>query len=167
MSTKQSINFCMICGHRMHTREAFGRARPVCPQCGHIHFQEPKVAAAVLVQRDGEVLLVRRVNVPEKGKWTIPAGFVDAGEDPASAAVRECFEETGLQVSITELLDVISGREHSRGADIIILYRAEIEGGSLAASDDADEVGFFAPDAMPPIAFEATRRALGYFLQDH
>lgn len=166
MSDTQSINFCVICGHRMQTHEAFGQERPVCPQCGHIHFQEPKVVAAVLVQHDGKVLLVRRVNTPEQGKWTLPAGFVDAGEDPATAAVRECFEETGLQVRVTELLDVIAGREHPRGADIVILYRATIEGGSLAASDDADEVDFFSPAALPSIAFEATRSALRHLRQD-
>jgi len=55
------------------------------------------VAVAVLIERDGKVLLVRRANTPQKGMWTLPAGFVDAGEDPAQAAERECLEETGLK----------------------------------------------------------------------
>ena len=66
---------------------------------------------AVLVEDDGQVLLVRRANEPQRGLWTLPAGFVDAGEDPVLAAERECLEETGLRVKITGLLDVIFGLE--------------------------------------------------------
>jgi ADP-ribose pyrophosphatase YjhB (NUDIX family) len=132
----------------------------VCPSCGRIHFRDPKVAAAVLLERDGKVLLVRRANVPEQGKWSLPAGFVDDGEDPALAAERECLEETGLRVKVTGLMDVIFGKEHRRGASIVIVYRAEVEGGSLAPKDDADLAGFFGPEELPPLAFEATRQVL-------
>ena len=57
----------------------------------------PKVAAGVVLIDADRVLLVRRVNEPYRGRWTLPAGFVDAGEDPRRAAERECLEETGLQ----------------------------------------------------------------------
>jgi 8-oxo-dGTP diphosphatase len=85
---------------------------------------------------------------------------VDAFEDPARAAERECLEETGLVVKVTSLLDVIAGREHPRGADMVIVYCAEMQGGELKAGDDADEAGFFALEQLPPLAFEATRRVL-------
>lgn len=138
----------------------FGRKRPVCPQCGHIHFQDPKVAAAAVVINRGRILLVRRVNVPFQGMWTLPAGFVDADEDPAVAAARECEEETGLKVTISGLVDVIYGKEHPRGASIVIIYQAVATGGDLAAHDDADACAFFGPDELPPLAFEATRRVI-------
>ena len=128
------------------------RVDPIC---------DPKVAAAVRVVDDtGRVLLTRRVNPPHQGSWTLPAGFVNAGEDPARAAARECLEETGLVVEITGLLDVIAGKEHDRGADFIIVYSARVTGGRLQAGDDADRAAFFDPNALPPLAFEATRRAL-------
>jgi ADP-ribose pyrophosphatase YjhB (NUDIX family) len=128
--------------------------------CGSVHFLEPKVAAAVLIEREGNVLLVRRAMAPNKGKWSLPAGFVDADEDPQVAAVRECLEETGFHIRITGLVDVISGREHSRGANIIIVYEAEIEGGELSPRDDADDARFFPPDSLPGLAFQATHRAI-------
>jgi len=155
-----AIRFCVLCGAPMQMQERFGRLRPVCTSCGHIHFQEPKVAAAVLVEREGMILLVRRVNEPQRGKWSLPAGFIDAGEDPKEAAVREVFEETGLQVRITDLLDVTGGREYSNGADIVILYTGEIEGGELAAADDADAAAFFAYEALPAMAFRSTQKAI-------
>ncbi len=157
---RAEINFCPRCGAAVEQKEAFGRVRPVCPQCGWIHFADPKVAAAVLVERDGRVLLVRRANAPFRGLWTLPAGFVDAEEDPAEAAARECFEETGLSVRVTRVLDVIAGREHPRGADFVIVYRAEATGGEIFARDDADAADWFPREALPPLAFEATRAVL-------
>lgn len=141
-------------------RFLFGAERAVCPDCGWIHFADPKVAAAVLVLADELVLLDRRINEPQRGMWSLPAGFVDAYEDPARAAERECLEETGLVVHVTGLLDVIAGREHPRGADILIVYTAEVLSGTLQPNDDADDAGFFPLDQLPPLAFESTRRLL-------
>jgi 8-oxo-dGTP diphosphatase len=160
MTSWEAFDFCPACGSPLGRREAFGRERPVCAACGRIHFFDPKVAAAVLVEDDGRVLLVRRAVTPERGLWTLPAGFVDADEDPAAAAVRECREETGLDVRLTGLVDVIAGREHRRGASIVIVYRGQPISGTLAAGDDVDAVGYFLPEELPPLAFEATRKAL-------
>ena len=79
-----------------------------------------------MIYDDSKILLVRRVNTPRKGFWTLPVGFVDAGEAPSSAAERECEEETGLQIRVVELLDVFFGQEHTRGAHIMIIYKGEI-----------------------------------------
>lgn len=124
---------------------------------------DPKVAAAVLIEKDGRVLLVRRVNEPFRGLWTLPAGFINGGEDPAEAATRECLEETGLRVRVTRVLEIISGREHPRGADFIIVYQAEPLGGELNPDDDADAVEWFARDQLPPLAFRATKKVLQSF----
>lgn len=143
------------------SRQLFGKPRAACPACGWIHFEDPKVAATVLVEQDGQVLLVQRVNEPGVGLWTLPAGFIDAREDPARAAERECLEETGLVVAVTRLLGIVPGREHPNGADMVIAYRAHITGGSLHASDDAGAAAFFPRAALPPLAFRATRVVLG------
>jgi ADP-ribose pyrophosphatase YjhB (NUDIX family) len=105
-------------------------------------------------------LLVRRSIEPQQGGWSLPAGFVDAGEDVRLAAQREALEETGLQVETTELLDVFSGREHPAGADIVLVFLARPLGGDLRPGDDAEDVAFFGPDELPELAFEATRRSL-------
>ena len=157
------FNFCPRCGTRVDQKELYGKIRPVCPECGWIHFVDPKVAAAVLIEQDGRVLLVRRVNEPFRGLWTLPAGFINGGEDPAEAAARECLEETGLRVRINRVLDIISGREHPRGADFIIVYQAEVLGGELKPDDDADAVEWFARESLPPLAFRATQKVLESF----
>jgi ADP-ribose pyrophosphatase YjhB (NUDIX family) len=153
------LNYCPRCGHALEERNAFERVRRFCPACDRIVFREHKVAAGVIVERDGEVLLVRRRLNPRRGLWSFPAGFVDFDETPAEAAVRECREETGLEVEIVDLLDVIAGAGHGE-ADIVIVYRARWVGGRLKAADDVDRVAFFAPEDLPPLAFRATREAI-------
>lgn len=157
------FKFCPRCGSSVLHEERFGQVRPVCPQCGWIHFVDPKVAAAVLIVQNGRVLLVRRVNEPFRGLWTLPAGFVNGGEDPAEAAERECLEETGLSVRVTRVFDIVSGREHSRGADFVIVYQAEVLGGEMKPDDDADAVEWFDKSNLPPLAFRATQKVLQSF----
>ena len=162
MSAKpyEEIKYCLRCAFPLELQEKFGAIRPTCPACGWVYFADPKVAVAALVEDNGLVLLVRRVNDPQKGFWTLPAGFIDAGEDPQLALIRECQEETGLQVRITSLVDVIAGQEHPRGANILIVYRASVTGGELQAADDVDMAAYFSPDSLPPLAFSTTRRIL-------
>lgn len=173
MSQAPKLNYCPRCGHALEDREAFGRVRRFCPACDRVIFRDLKVAAGVLIEREGDILLVRRRMRPNQGTWTFPAGFVEFDEDPADTATRECREETGLEVEITSLFDVIAGREHEHGADIVIIYRARLLGGELRAADDVDGVAFFAPgkdgDKLPPLAFHATQVALEkwYNLANH
>lgn len=161
--TDSDFNYCPRCGSAVNHEERFGRVRPVCLQCGWIHFVDPKVAAAVLIEQDGRVLLVRRANEPFRGLWTLPAGFIDGGENPAEAAARECLEETGLDVRVTRVLDIISGKEHPRGADFIIVYQAEVIDGELKPDDDADAVEWFTRGNLPVLAFRATQKVLESF----
>lgn len=160
MARENQIKFCPRCGTAVEYEDHFGKIRPVCPHCGWMYFADPKVAAAVLIEQDGRVLLVRRTNEPFRGLWTLPAGFVDAGEDPARAAERECLEETGLTVRVTRVIDVVAGREHPRGADFVIVYGARVLSGALSPSDDADAAEWFLPSELPPLAFRTTQVVL-------
>lgn len=154
------VNFCPRCGTGLIQMQRLGRLRPTCPNCEWIFFPDPKVAVAVLITDKESVLMVRRSNNPQQGLWTLPAGFVDAGEDPRLAAERECLEETGLFVRVTDLVDVLSGQEHERGADILIVYQGEIISGELTPGDDADQVAFFHLRQLPPLAFKSTNQIL-------
>jgi ADP-ribose pyrophosphatase YjhB (NUDIX family) len=161
MAKPLEMNFCPRCAHALEDRFAYGRTRRVCPECGFIFFRDPKVAAGVLVERDGKVLLVKRGVDPNKGDWAFPAGFVEIDEGPIQGALRELTEETGFIGKITGLLGAFHNRSDPRGPIVIILYRAQIVGGELHPADDAEEVKFFARDELPKnIAFASTRRAL-------
>ncbi|MCB9007924.1 MAG: NUDIX hydrolase [Ardenticatenaceae bacterium] len=144
----------------METRPVGDKLRRVCPSCGFIHFTDPKVGVGVFVVHEGKILLVRRTMHPEIGKWSIPAGFLDAGENPEETAVREALEETNLHVAIEELVGVFHNPPAQGGASIFIMYQARLLGGTLQAGDDADAAAFFAPDNLPEIAFASTLAAI-------
>jgi 8-oxo-dGTP diphosphatase len=162
----EDVRYCIRCGNLLVEEERSGRLRPVCPVCDWIYFADPKVAAAALIEREGQILMGRRANDPRRGLWTLPAGFIDAGEDPEQAIVRECFEETGLKVRILGLLDVLYGQEHPRGAHILIAYQVEILSGELQPGDDIDQLGFFSPQDLPPLAFATTGKIIGRLNRD-
>lgn len=149
-----------MCASPLEIREQMGEKRPTCPACGWVHYEDPKVAAGVLAVKGQKILLVRRTMDPFIGKWSIPAGFVNAFEDPARAAVRECREETGLVAEVEGLFEMLTGREHPRGADIFLVYRVNILSGELRAADDADGADWFALDRLPELAFESTRKII-------
>jgi len=136
------------------------RPRRVCPACGYVHFTDPKVGVGVLVVEGDRVLLVRRGVAPERGKWSLPAGFLDQGEDPRATAAREALEEVGLTVAVEELLDVFHNPPGRGGASIFILYRARRLAGEPTPGDDADDARFFSLDALPELAFASTRAAI-------
>lgn len=146
----------------METRQVGDKKRRVCPECEFIHFTDPKVGVGVLVLQGDKVLLVKRKMTPERGKWSIPAGFLDYGEDPIVTAEREVLEETNLNVKIYDLLDVYFNHDalEKGGASIFILYKARLKGGKLKAGDDAAAAGFFGPEELPELAFSSTRDAI-------
>ncbi|MBX3054983.1 MAG: NUDIX hydrolase [Anaerolineae bacterium] len=160
-SAPDNVRFCTRCGAAMQAKLVGDKMRKVCPQCGFIHFTDPKVGVGVLVVNEaGEVLLVRRTMRPEIGRWSLPAGYLDQGEEPTVTAVREVQEETGLHVTIEGLLDVYHNPPEQGGASIFILYRGRVVGGELKAGDDADAAAFFRLDALPDVAFASTQAAI-------
>ena len=144
--------FCTACAAPLDTS---GR-HPVCTGCGRTHFRDPKVGVGVVVHDDhGRLLLVQRSVGPGKGRWALPAGFVDADEDPRVAAAREAREETGLEVVVGAVVDVYPTPGRG-GASFFLAFEATVVSGTLAAADDALDAGFFGPDELPELAFPST-----------
>ena len=150
--------FCTACAAPL---EHSGH-HPVCTGCGRTHHRDPKVGVGVVAVQDGRLLLVRRGVEPGKGRWALPAGYVDADEDPRAAAAREAREETGLVVEVGRVVDVYASAVTGghRGASFFLAFEATVVGGELAAADDALDAGFFGPDELPELAFESTRDAV-------
>lgn len=152
--------FCAACGAPVV--DEGGRFR--CERCGRRSYLNSKAAAGGLVVRDGRVLLVRRKFEPFKDWWDIPGGFLETGEHPNDAVVREVREETGLEVRPTELVGIYMDK-YGDGPDaddtMNLYYVAEIVGGAEQPGDDAVELGWFRPDALPEnVAFETGRAVL-------
>jgi ADP-ribose pyrophosphatase YjhB (NUDIX family) len=163
---ERPYSHCPMCGGDLELRSIKAREpdRLVCGRCGFIFYQDPKVAVGTLITDEhGHIVLVRRAIEPGYGKWVIPGGFVDRGEEVTKAAMREAREEAGLDVRLERLINVYS---YPGRAPVIIMYLASIVSGCLECDDEGIEARFFHPDEIPwdELAFQATRDALTEFL---
>lgn len=150
----------------METAEVAGRVRQVCPACGFVLYRNPVPAAGVLVEMQGGIVLIQRGQPPFVGWWALPAGYIEADESVEEAAVRECREETGLDVELLELFGVYSFPEGPVHPGLVIFYRARPVDGELRAGDDAQDVAIFAPDGLPEqVAFRTHREVLARWVR--
>jgi ADP-ribose pyrophosphatase YjhB (NUDIX family) len=145
----------------MELRQVEGRDVPHCPRCGFIAWRNPLVATMVVVETPGGLVLGRRAIEPGLGLWCLPGGFVNEDEPPLEAAARECAEEILAKVEIGSLLDVYHiTRGDGRGM-IGVAYTGRLaEGQSPAAGTEMLEIGLFAADNLPELAFESHRKAI-------
>lgn len=154
--------YCPMCATELVDVARAGSLRKGCPACDWIHFRDPGVGAAVLVRDDqGRVLLVKRgPSSTMPGRWCIPAGFVDYGEEVREAARRELEEETGLIAQVGDVVFVRSNFHDPAKLTVGIWFEGTVVGGELAAGDDAVDVGWFSLDALPDLAFPTDEELL-------
>lgn len=126
---------------------------------GHDLLLLPGVSAVVR-NDDGQILLARR---SDTGRWSLPAGVIDPGEQPADAIVREVLEETGVHVEIERVGGVgthpVVYPNGDRCEYLNVWFRCRAVGGSPEGYDDESlEVGWFHPDDLPELDGWATLR---------
>ncbi len=137
---------------------------PTCPACGFVAYNDPKVAAGVIIEHTGRIALLQRAGEPARGRWTFPGGYVDRGEPVPVAAAREAREEVGLQVRVGALVGVYS----SQGDPVVlIVYRGEVAGGQFRPGPEAEQVGWLLPGELPweELAFPSTVAAFTDYLK--
>ena len=153
----QQDRFCPSCGGTLEARVAHGAERPVCAACGRVIFYDPKLAATTVVESGGRVLFVRRLTQPGYGLWSLPGGYVDRGEVVEQAAAREVLEETGLRVEITGLVGLFAESGHPV---VVAAYHCHSVRGDAAPGPEVSQLGYFALDSLPPLAFDRDREIL-------
>jgi mutator protein MutT len=157
-----TARYCVVCGHALIERmvPTEGRRRLQCESCGHIHYVNPRVVTAIIIEHGGRVLLQQRAIEPGRGLWTFPGGFLEMGETPEEGAIRETKEEVGLDVDIASLHGVYA---RPNVGITLIVFRGTSESDAASVGDfESMAVEWFAPEAIPwpELAFETTERAL-------
>lgn len=104
----------------------------------------PIVGVGAIVMRDGHLLLIKRLNEPSAGKWTIPGGMVELGEGLEDAVRREIGEECGIRISIQGLAGIVErvipdDQDRIQYHYIIVDYLAHHLKGNLKAGSDVAE----------------------------
>jgi ADP-ribose pyrophosphatase YjhB (NUDIX family) len=156
--------FCPFCGTRLTTRDLEGSLRLFCEHCNEAIYENPIPATCIVVVDDSErVILVKRSVPPKEGFWCLPGGFMELGETPEQAALRELEEETGLCGRIDGLLGVTVNPSTQYDTVLMVGYLVKEFTGNLKAGDDASDVAYFQSDKLPEIAFESHHK----FIRDY
>ncbi len=117
---------------------------------------QPMVGVAVIIEREGRVLLLQRHGSHGAGSWATPGGHLDFGESPEQCAIREAQEETGLDVTDVRFRAITNDVFVAEGKHYITIWMEGHCGAGepiVNAPDEATAIGWFAWDALPAPLF--------------
>jgi ADP-ribose pyrophosphatase YjhB (NUDIX family) len=117
-------------------------------------YRTPKVdVRAVVFNENDEILMVRE---EIDGNWSLPGGWADVGYTPAEIAVKETYEEAGMDVEAVRLLAVFDKKCHDHPPDLYYAYKIFIEcnplNDKLNTGYETSDAGFFPVDGLPPLS---------------
>ena len=142
--------------------EGDDRPRLICPDCGYIAYENPKIIVGSVCYWAESVLLCRRAIEPRLGYWTLPAGFLELNETADQGAIREAWEEARADIALDGVLAVYS---IPRISQVQILYRARLLTAKVEAGPESAEVGLFRWGDIPwgDLAFPSVHWALAAY----
>ncbi len=121
----------------------------------------PVVGVGGVIISDGRALLVRRGSPPLEGQWSIPGGMLESGETLLLGVRRELLEETGIEVTVLELIEVferinLDGEGKARYHYVVLDYLCEAVRGEARAGSDVTEVAWATPAELAQFALTET-----------
>ena len=137
------------------------RERLVCPDCGFIHYDNPKIVVGVVATWEGKFLLCRRDIHPRKGYWTIPAGYMELNETTEEGAKREAMEEACVTLNLDGVLAIYN---IPRISQVQVLYHGTLIDGRHAPGEESQDTSLFDWSDIPwdELAFPSVHWALGH-----
>ena len=169
MTFRSQIQYCRQCGSAVEHRvpdDGDTRPRAVCPACQTIHYENPlNVVGTIPVLADGRVLLCKRNIEPQRGKWTLPAGFMELGETTSQGAARETDEEAGAQFEIGALFSLMNV---PRVGQVHMYYQATLLSDQFNPGVETMEARLFSEAEVPwdELAFRTVKKTLEHFFAD-
>ena len=127
-----------------------GRKRKYCPKCNFVDYKNPLPVALAVAVKGKKVLLIKRGVPPVKGMWASPSGFIEIGETPEEACLRELKEETGIPGEIVKLIVVLRIEDKEIYGDMLIIaYLVKVKDGELTPGDEVEDARFFDIAELP------------------
>jgi len=153
--------YCPYCSNILNLQKNGQKKRLFCTKCNkYIYCHTPQTAACIVLSKENMILLVKRKNDPFKELWSLPAGFVEYGENPRDAAIRELNEEIGLKAKYDRVVGVYLADDHPKTFSILTVTKVKEVKGKLKPADDASEAEYFDPKSLPKMAFKTQVKAI-------
>jgi NAD+ diphosphatase len=128
--------YCPRCRGELGNAVRGGQTRLVCAQCGFVHWGNPVPVVAAVCERAGRVILVHSLGRPPHW-YGLVAGFLERGEHPEAAILREVAEELGLEARLAGSIGVYP---FERLNQLIFAYHVELPDGAITlAADELDD----------------------------
>jgi NAD+ diphosphatase len=152
------MKFCPHCGQGLMKKQVEGKDRLACPSssCTYVFWDNPTPVVAAIVELDGSVILARNRLWPEK-MFGLVTGFLEQGETPEAAVLREVKEELGLTGTVAEFIGLYSFFEKNQ---LIIAYHVGAHG-TVTLGEELAEVRHVSPERLKPWPF-----GTGYAVKD-
>ena len=161
------FRYCPRCQMELVPRAIEHRPRLACPNCGYIRYRNPAPVVCLLIVDAGRILLGRRGSPPGQGKWATPSGYIEYEDDFLTTARREAKEETGLDVALLSIVNVMSSFVAPGYHFFSVYVLAHVTGGELRAGDDVEDVGWFPLGGpLPELAFQEDADVLAAISHD-
>lgn len=161
-----NFKFCFNCHQKIQLIKTINSLFFHCSKCGLTYYPQPSLAVAAFFKKEDKLLLIKRNREPFKGSWTLPSGFVEYGEDPVNALIREMKEELGVSISKTELLFCKIGDENPKNIVLALYYLVEFFPKKMQLDKgEILEVKWFGFDEMPKISFDSNKKAVEEFIK--
>ncbi len=161
------IRFCNQCGEPVKYQIPRGDDKPraVCQSCHFIHYENPKIVNACIVEHEGKILLGKRTIEPRKGFWNVPAGFMENGEATRSGAIREVKEEVLADLKNVTLFGVYNIIQRNQ---VHVYFRGELAHEHFGAGAETSDAKLFAPEHIPwsKLAFPVGITALKRYIKE-
>ena len=161
------MNFCSHCGGTVVIRTPDGDHLPrhICPSCGTVHYQNPKMVVGCIPEWEDKILLCRRAIEPKYGLWTLPAGFMENGETTLEGAARETWEEAGARIEIGGLYTLFNLPHINQ---VYLMFRARLLDLDYQSGIESLETRLFTEAEIPweEIAFRTVRATLELYFED-
>jgi len=141
--------YCPSCANTLVNKLIENRKLRACPRCSFIYWNNPKLVTSLIIPQDGKVLMVQRALAPLLGYWCLPGGYINYGEQPSDAAIRETKEETNLVVKVDKLVGVYTIDNDPRGFNIDIIYCGRLISGVLTPNKEVNNCKYFSIDDLP------------------
>lgn len=161
------MNFCSNCGApvALVIPSDDDRPRHVCKACHTVHYTNPKIVVGCIPEWEDKILLCRRNIEPQKGRWTLPAGYLENGETVMEGARRETLEETG---TVVEDLSPYRLYDIPHINQIYLMFRGRMSRLTHHPTRESDKVMLAKEDQIPwtRIAFRAIDKTLRHYFPD-